>query len=90
MAYSTWDLTEADEADAQYAQAMRSTELADDLKCRISSAVRQWLSANNVQLEDPMWASFGARSQECLETLICGRFNDTADDVAADFLVSAQ
>ena len=89
MAFSSWDLTEAECADLEYAQAMRSSELADDLKCRIASAVRQWLSANDVQLEDPMWASFGARSQECLETLICGRFNDTADDVAADFLGSA-
>ena len=89
MAYSSWALSEAEQADIDYAQSLRSTELADDLKVRISNAVSQWLSANNVQLEDPMWASFGARSQECLETLICGRFNDTADDVAADFLGSA-
>lgn len=67
---------------------MRSSELADDLKCRISSAVREWLRANDVQLEDPMWASFGARSQECLEVLIVGRLNDCCDDIAGDFLGS--
>jgi hypothetical protein len=88
MAYSAWDLTEAEEADFAYAQSLRSTELADDLKCRIASAVREWLRANNVQLEDPMWASFGSRSQECLETLICGRLNDCCDDIAGDFLGS--
>ena len=88
MAYSVYDLTEDEEADPQYAQAMRSTELADDLKSRIASAVRQWLSANDVQLEDPMWASFGARSQECLEVLIVGRLNDCCDDIAGDFLGS--
>ena len=90
MAYSVYDLTEAEEADLQYAQSLRSTELADDLKCRIAHAVNQWMYVNGVQLNDPMWASFGARSQECLETLVLRRLFDVADDIAADFLASAQ
>ena len=90
MSYSAWDLSPSEEADFAYAQSLRSSELADDLKCRIASAVREWLRANDVQLEDPMWASFGARSQECLETLVLGRLFDAVEDIAGDFLTSAQ
>ena len=88
MAYSEHDLSEAEHADAQYAHTLRSVELADDLKVRIALAVKQWLYVNDVQLDDPMWNSFGARSQETLETLVLGRLFDMADDIAGDFLGS--
>lgn len=90
MAFSEYDLSEAEHADALHAHTLRSVELADDLKCRIAQAVRQWLYVNDVQLDDPMWNSFGARSQETLETLIIGRLNDCCDDVAGDFLGAAK
>ena len=90
MSYSHWDASEADEADNAYAHTLRSVELADDLKARIALAVRQWLYVNDVQLDDPMWNSFGARSQETLETLVLGRLFDMADDIAGDFLGSAE
>ena len=88
MAYSEHDLSEAEHADAQYAHTLRSVELADDLKVRIALAVKQWLYVNDVQLDDPMWNSFGARSQECLETLVLGRLFDMVDDISGDFLGS--
>ena len=88
MSWSAHDLTEAEHADTQFAHSLRSVELADDLKVRIALAVRQWLYVNDVQLDDPMWNSFGARSQETLETLVLGRLFDMADDIAGDFLGS--
>ena len=88
MSWSAHDLSEAEHADALHANSLRSVELADDLKVRIALAVRQWLYVNDVQLDDPMWNSFGARSQECLETLVLGRLFDMVDDISGDFLGS--
>jgi len=54
MSYSEFDLSEAEQADADYAHSLRNAYLADDLKLRIAQAVRQWIYVNDVQLDDPM------------------------------------
>ena len=86
MSYSEFDLSEAEQTDADYAQGLRNANLADDLKARIASAVRQWMYANDVQLSDPMWGGFAKRSQECLQTVIVAKLNDFTDELCEDYL----
>lgn len=86
MAYSAWDLQEAEHADALHAQCMRNIELTDDLKMRFASAFQQWIERNDVELEDPMFGGFAKRTQECLRTVFLGRINDAVDDACADYL----
>jgi hypothetical protein len=93
MSMGSFDLTETQEADNTYAQAVRNVDALDDLKQRIALAFTQWLYANQVTLkpevEKPSWAHSFADTPEGLTEYRLAFFNDVVDDMHGTFEVAS-
>lgn len=94
MSLGDFDLTETQEADNTYAQAVRNVDALDDLKSRIAACFTQWLYANQVTLkpevEKPSWAKAFADTTEGLTEYRLAFFNDVVDDMTGSFELREQ
>lgn len=79
-------LSFADDARLIEKRQERALDLLDAFKMHMEGAAIQFLERNDATLTDPIFDSFGARSQECLQAVLLGRLNDSYDEIAADYL----